>query len=119
MTTLIHRLLSTVRDKPLPALLICAGNASSFAKLIDPSFGNTPSGSRFFDRHIGTPPLQFVKNIITTIPNKINCVIPNDNGVIRNGFILRIFCSFSSYFLLSVILFVCQKEATICRKKIP
>ena len=26
---------------------------------------------------------------------------------------------FSSYFLLSVILFVCQKEATICRKKIP
>ena len=38
-------------------------------------------------------------------------------GVIRNGFILRIFCSFSSYFLLSVILFVCQKEAMICRKK--
>ena len=119
MTTLIHRLLSTVWDKPLPALLICAGDTSSFAKLIDPSFGNTPSGSRFFDRHIGTPPLQFVKNIITTVPNKINYIVPNNNDIIRNSFILQIFCSFSSYFLLSVILFVCQKEAMICRKKIP
>ena len=61
--------------------------------------------------------MQFVKNIITTIPNKINCIIPNDNGVIRNGFILRIFCSFSSYFLLSVILFVCQKGGDDMQKE--
>ena len=87
-------ILSTVRDKPLPALLICAGDTSGFAKLIDPPFSNAPSGSCFFDRHIGTPPLQFVKNIITTIPNKINCIIPNDNGIIWNSFVLRIFCSF-------------------------
>ena len=85
MTTLIHRLLRTVRDKPLPALLIRAGNASGFAKRIDPPFGNPPSGSRFFDRHIGTPPLQFIKNIITAAPNKINYIIPNNVGVIRNG----------------------------------
>ena len=58
---------------------------SGLAKFIDPSFGNTPSGSRFFDRHIGTPPLQFVKNIITAAPNKINYIIPNNVGVIRNG----------------------------------
>ena len=47
-----------------------------------------------FDRHLGTPPLQFVKNIITAAPNKINYIIPNNRGVIRNNSFLQIFRSF-------------------------
>ena len=46
--------------------------------------------------------MQFVKNIIIAAPNKINYIIPNNNYIIRNSFILQIFCSFSSYFLLSI-----------------
>ena len=64
--------------------------------------------------------MQFVKNIITAVPNKINRIIPNNIDVIRNScFPCKYSALSGSYFLLSVILFVCQKEATICRKKIP
>ena len=94
------------------------GDASGFAERIDPPFGNPPSGSRFFDRHTGTPPLHFVKNIITAVPYKINRIIPNNIDVIRNScFPCKYSALSGSYFLLSVILFVCQKEAMILSRK--
>ena len=54
--------------------------------------------------------MHFVKNIITTIPNKINHIVPNNVCVIRNScFPCKYSALSGSYFLLSVILFVHQK----------
>ena len=61
--------------------------------------------------------MHFVKNIITTIPNKINRIIPNNIDVIRNSYFPCKYSTLSgNYFLLSVILFVRQKEAVVCKK---
>ena len=58
-----------------------------------------------------------LRSVGRDIENMQRRIVENNNDIIRNSFVLQIFCSFSSYFLLSVILFVCQKEAMICRKK--
>lgn len=54
--------------------------------------------------------MHFVKNIITTIPNKINHIVPNNISIIRNScFPCKYSALSGNYFLLSVILFVHQK----------